>query len=60
MTAQTIEADLGDAFAAQCRHFCAVIAGEATPLATAADATRSLQATLAVFAAAESGKRIDL
>lgn len=60
MTAQTIDVDLGDAFAAQCRHFCAVIKGDEAPRITGADAARTLQATLAVFEAAESGKRIDL
>lgn len=48
---------LGDAFAAQCAHFCAVIRGDETPRITAQDATKTLQATLAVFEAAESGKR---
>ncbi len=60
MTAQAIDADLGDAFAAQCSHFCAVIRGDEAPRITASDATKTLQATLAVFEAAESGKRIDL
>ena len=60
MTARTIEIDLGDAFAAQCRHFCAVIKGDEAPRITALDAAKTLQATLAVFEAAEGGKRIDL
>jgi predicted dehydrogenase len=60
MTAQAIDLDLGDAFAAQCGHFCAVIRGDEAPRITAPDATKTLQATLAVFEAAVSGKRIDL
>ncbi len=60
MTAQAIAVDLGDAFAAQCHHFCAVIKGDEAPRITAADAARTLQATLAVFKAAQSGKRVAL
>jgi predicted dehydrogenase len=60
MTAQTIVVDPGDAFAAQCRHFCAVIKGDEAPHITAADAAKTLQATLAVFEAAQSGKRVAL
>ena len=48
----------GDAYINQCRHFCNVISGEEAPRITAEDATRSLQATLAVFEAAESGQRV--
>jgi predicted dehydrogenase len=60
MTAQAIDVDLGDAFAAQCRHFCAVITSDEAPRITAADAAKTLQATLAVFEAAQSGKRVAL
>lgn len=60
MTPRAIELELGDAFAAQCRHFCAVIRGDETPRITAADATETLRATLAVFDSAESGKRVNL
>ncbi|WP_282605142.1 Gfo/Idh/MocA family protein [Pelagibius sp. Alg239-R121] len=49
-----------DAYINQCKHFCRVIQGEEAPRITAEDATRSLQATLAVFDAAESGQRITL
>lgn len=48
----------GDAYINQCRHFCRVIRGEEAPRITAEDATRSLRATLAVFDAAESGRRL--
>ncbi len=55
-----IEHHLGDAFAAQCRHFRAVICEDELPRITAADATETLRATLAVFEAAESGRRVML
>lgn len=58
MTQQAIDCDLGDAFAAQCRHFRAVIDGREEPRITARDATNTLRATLAVFEASESGKRV--
>lgn len=48
----------GDAYINQCRHFCQVIRGAEKPRITAEDATRSLRATLAVFEAAQSGRRI--
>ena len=57
---QSIEMKLEDAYAAQCRHFCAVIAGREKPQITAMDAVRTLEATLAVFEASEKGTRIDL
>lgn len=60
MTARAIDLELGDAFAAQCRHFCAVIRGDEAPRITAADATETLRATLAVFEAAETGRRVNL
>ena len=60
MTAQMIDLDLGDAYAAQCSHFCAVIKSDEAPCITARDATKTLQATLAVFEAAQSGRRIVL
>ncbi len=58
MAQQALDCDLGDAFAAQCRHFCAVIDGLEEPRITATDATSTLRATLAVFQAAESGTRV--
>lgn len=54
------ELELGDAFAHQIKHFCAVIQGEQIPRITALDATRTLQATLAVFEAADSKRRVRL
>lgn len=61
----TLESDeialpLGDAFASQCAHFCAVIRGREEPRITAEDATGTLAATLAVFTAMESGRRVML
>ncbi len=45
-----------DAFAEQCRHFCAVIRQREVPRIPAEDATRTLAATLAVFEAAQTGR----
>jgi len=42
---------LGDPYAEQMRHFCAVIDGKEAPLCSAADGSASLRATLAVAAA---------
>jgi len=50
----------GDVYAEQMRHFLAVIAGSEEPLCSAADATRSLEATLAVRVAAASGQTVQL
>ncbi|CAN7294637.1 Gfo/Idh/MocA family protein [Bosea sp. LjRoot237] len=44
----------------QLRHLCEVARGEATPLIDAADATRTLRATLAVSEAAQTGRRVTL
>lgn len=49
-----------DAFALQSAHFCAVIRGEEEPRITAEDGARTLRATLAVFDAAETGRRLKL
>lgn len=50
----------GDPYAAQLRHFVAVVRGEARPLIDAADGTRTLEATLAVHAAARAGAPVVL
>jgi len=50
----------GDVYDEQLRHFRAVIEGEEKPLCPAADAARSLEATLAVRAAAQSGQMVHL
>ena len=52
--------DRTDAYARQCAHFCAVIRGEEAPIVDAEDGARTLAATTAVFAAAETGRRVDL
>lgn len=44
----------------QLAHFCAVIRGETAPLIDARDAARTLQATLAVYEAAEHGRVVTL
>ena len=49
-----------DAYEIQMRHFCAVILGEEAPRIDAADATRTLAATVAVHESARSGKRVTL
>lgn len=47
-----------DALAEQLKHFAAVMRGECKPLVTAADATRTLAATLAIRQSAEQGRTI--
>lgn len=47
-----------DPLAAQLAHFAQVIRGEATPRVTAADARKTLQATLAVAEAARTGRTV--
>ncbi len=49
-----------DAYTLQMRHFAAVIRGEERPRIDAADATRSLAATVAVHEAAKTGQRVTL
>ena len=51
---------LEDAYIAQCRHFCKVIGKQEKPRISAEDATRTLDATLAVFGASESGRQVYL
>jgi predicted dehydrogenase len=47
-------------YAEQLRHFRALVEGKEPPVCSAADATRSLEATLAVRAAAASGRPVQL
>ncbi len=49
-----------DAYTVQMRHFAAVIRGEEPPRIDAADATRSLAATVAVMESARTGQRVSL
>ena len=60
MKATPVSTDFSDAFVSQIRHFAKVIAGEAPPLISAADGARSLAATLAVFTASATGRRVVL
>ncbi|MHA1553438.1 MAG: Gfo/Idh/MocA family protein [Alphaproteobacteria bacterium] len=60
VTPHNVPFSLGDAFAAQCAHFCAVISGEEQPRVTAEDATRSLAATVAVFEAMDTARQVKL
>ena len=57
---EVIESEIGDAYAEQIRHFCAVIKGKEEPRINAVDATKTLKATLAVFEASEKGVGIRL
>ena len=50
----------GSPYQGQLDHFCRVIRGEERPVIDAADATRTLRATLAVHEAAESGRTVTL
>lgn len=49
-----------DAYQRQLDHFCAVVRGEETPVIPAEDGARTLAATVAVFEAAETGRRVVL
>jgi predicted dehydrogenase len=50
----------GDVYAEQMRHFLAVITGAEAPLCSAADASQSLEVTLAVRIAAQTGALVGL
>lgn len=45
----------GDPYLAQLQHFCEVVSGEAAPLVSVEDASRTLKATLAVEESARTG-----
>lgn len=55
-----VESATAEAFVRQCAHFCAVIRGDEPPLVTAQDGARTLAVTLAVFEAAQIGRRVVL
>ena len=55
-----LKMDLEDAYFEQCNHFCGVISGREKPNINAEDATKTLEATLAVFEASEKGSEIQL
>jgi predicted dehydrogenase len=60
MVSEDLSEPIEDAYVAQMAHFAAVIRGTQSPRINARDATETLRATLAVFDAAKSGKRITL
>lgn len=55
-----IEVTPAEPLAAQLRHFCQVIRGEATPLVSGLEGLKSLAATLAVLESAEREKPVSL
>jgi predicted dehydrogenase len=57
---ETIPVQQSDPYEEQLRHLCRVVRGEEKPLVGAADATRTLQATLAVHEAAKTGQKVIL
>ena len=60
MTSKSINPEPADAFSLQIEHFSEVARGKAAPFVTVMDAVGSLQATLAIFESANSGKRVEL
>jgi predicted dehydrogenase len=60
LTEERTALHFGDPYAEQMRHFRAVVDREEPPVCSAVDAMRSLEATLAVAEAAESGKPVAL
>ena len=60
LTEERTAQHLGDPYAEQTRHFRGVVEGEEEPICSAADAMRSLEATLAVATAAASGNPVGL
>ncbi len=50
--------ELNNAYVRQIEHFCAVIEGYEVPIISAQDAAATLRATLAVFEAARTGRRV--
>lgn len=55
---QRIEVSRNDALVAQLEHFCRVIRGETSPLASAQEGARTLAATLAVLESARRGSPV--
>jgi len=60
VTGEPLSITAEDPYIVQMRHFSAVIRGEESPRIDAADATRTLAATVAVLEAAQSGQRVTL
>ncbi|QCI65953.1 Gfo/Idh/MocA family protein [Phreatobacter stygius] len=57
---ETVPVERADPYAEQIRHLCAVARGEEQPVISAADGTRTLEATLAVHEAARIGAPVAL
>ena len=55
-----LKVDREDAYTRQLRHFCRVIEGKEPPKATGEDATRTLEATLAIQKSGETGQPVTL
>ncbi len=60
LAAQDLSGPLEDAFSNQIVHFAKVIRGDEQPRISARDAADTLRATLAVYEAAKSGRRVTL
>lgn len=60
LQAEDLSAPIEDAFVRQIEHFANVIRGRVDPLISTRDATDTLCATLAVYEAAKSGRRVVL
>ena len=58
--AESVAVAKGNPYAEQMRHFASVIRREEEPITSGFDATRTLEATLAVKKAAESGETVRL
>ena len=57
---EPLDSQIEDAYIQQLMHFADVINGECAPRVSAKDATATLQATLAVYKASETGRRVEL
>lgn len=60
IAASPVAIDAADPYAEQLRHFAAVICGTEEPVISGVDATRTLEATQAVLAAAQTGQSVTL
>lgn len=60
MTLGALPVERASPYLAQLRHLCAVVRRQEAPIIDAADATRTLRATLAVGEAARTGRTVEL
>jgi predicted dehydrogenase len=60
ITRDTVQAERASPYLAQLRHLCHLVRREELPVIDAADATRTLRATLAVVEAARTGKCVEM